>query len=281
MALTYCNTKQVWELLGLPREHYVTNEAVGTGDGSTTEFDLDHQNIIADTYTIYKNGTAMTEITDYTIDKTNGKITFTTAPTGSDTITATYMFGFLPDSTVSDIIERKQDYIDSEINHAYRTVKVTNEMYDIGTNVYDVNLGGTPIYLKHRKIKTFSHSDGDKLEVWNGSTYEDYLTTKTEGRADDFWVDYEQGISYLQTYPYNNPDLSRLRLTYRYGETNVKKDIQDACIKLTAIDILMTDDYNMVVPEGSNGSGAMSKIDRWKKDAMQIIQSNREISIVY
>jgi len=69
---------------------YVTGENVGTGDGNTTEFYLANKNIVDKSETIYKNGSALTRDTDYTIDYWEGKITFNTVPADGDSITADY-----------------------------------------------------------------------------------------------------------------------------------------------------------------------------------------------
>jgi hypothetical protein len=68
----------------------VTNEDVGTGDGSTKEFHLPNDNVVSDSETIYIDGTAKTKDTDYTIDYINGIVTFTDAPSDSASITADY-----------------------------------------------------------------------------------------------------------------------------------------------------------------------------------------------
>lgn len=68
----------------------VSNEDVGTGDGSTKDFYLDNENVAQYSETIYKNGTALTRDTDYTMDYFAGEISFDTAPADGDKITADY-----------------------------------------------------------------------------------------------------------------------------------------------------------------------------------------------
>lgn len=98
----------------------VVDEAVGTGDGATTTFGLDNENVIdvthgeitnedylvpsaaqgGDTYAlqISVNGTSVVERTfqesngDYTLDHTTGAITFFTPPANGAVITATYFY---------------------------------------------------------------------------------------------------------------------------------------------------------------------------------------------
>lgn len=66
------------------------NEAVGTGNGILTSFNLDNFPIEADSEKIYVDGVLQEDTTDYTINDTTGAITFVVAPADTLLITATY-----------------------------------------------------------------------------------------------------------------------------------------------------------------------------------------------
>jgi hypothetical protein len=72
----------------------VENEAVGDGDGVTTEFALDHGSVLENSETITLEGVAQTRGTDYTMDYDTGVIQFVAAPgSGSSySIVATYTY---------------------------------------------------------------------------------------------------------------------------------------------------------------------------------------------
>lgn len=74
------------------RYRTVTLEAVGTGDGSTTAFALDSRYIDAASLLVYKAGVLQTLTTHYTFSGNNTAplVTFLSAPTGGQAITATY-----------------------------------------------------------------------------------------------------------------------------------------------------------------------------------------------
>lgn len=71
-----------------------TGISIGTGNGTATEFNLPNDLIIAGTLKVYIDGI---ETTDFTVDLTNGVITFTTAPGDTVAITADYTSSY--DST--------------------------------------------------------------------------------------------------------------------------------------------------------------------------------------
>ena len=82
------------EVVEVYRNKVITDEDVGTGDGSTKTFSLKWHPVKAGSYTIYVDGTAQTEGTDYTIDTNTGEITFDTAPANGADITADYTSEF-------------------------------------------------------------------------------------------------------------------------------------------------------------------------------------------
>ena len=72
-------------------------------------------------------------------------------------------------NTIIDWIFEAEDYIDNQTNHSWRETIITNEYHDIPKRT----LGGRerwwtglPIYLKHRSIRSFDTSKGDKLGIW-------------------------------------------------------------------------------------------------------------------
>jgi len=73
-----------------PNENPVTAEAVGTGTGSETNFQLDHYPLPSGAITITVGGISKTETTDYTLTRSTGAIVFGSGQTGA--VVATYDF---------------------------------------------------------------------------------------------------------------------------------------------------------------------------------------------
>ena len=88
--MAYCTAEQAARQSGFAK--MITNEAVGTGDNSETEFTLDHGKVVDGTQNVYLDGTLKTEGTDYTFNNTTGVITFGTAPGTSVAVTADYLY---------------------------------------------------------------------------------------------------------------------------------------------------------------------------------------------
>lgn len=177
---------------------------------------------------------------------------------------------------VEEWIEENEDYIDEETLHAWRTISVSEETHNIPRS-YNYS-DGAKIFLNHRIITTLA-SGTDKIEVWNGTEYVDYVATKTEGRNKDWWIDQKLGILFIKTFPrYFHRDYD-VRVTYRFGETTVKKDIRKACVRLTAIDVLQSDDKSILIPEGSSNISLETKSEKWQEQADKWIQNNRELPV--
>lgn len=150
---------------------------------------------------------------------------------------------------INDLIDSYEDDFDESTGHAWRSKTITNEFQDLDPLLYELG-SGLPVHLDHRKVKTFS-SATDKLEIWDGAQYVDWIANKTEGRADDFWVDYNQGIVYLNLRTSKYP--KGARVTYRYGDSTVPKNIRMAITKMVVADIIMSDDKSMILVDGATG----------------------------
>lgn len=179
------------------------------------------------------------------------------------------------DSFVETLIESAEDYIDQETGHSWRETTAT-EYKDI-PNEYFYNTG-IPIYLNHRKIRDLDTASGDKLEVWNGSEWEDYITNRTEGRNEDFWMDYEHGVLYLKHTTLQGRRKS-VRITYRYGEDTIPGDIKEAARKLSAIELIVSDDRSANVSDSGAGNNITydQRVSYWKSRIDKILSKRREI----
>jgi len=187
---------------------------------------------------------------------------------------------------VATLIQRKEDEIDYVTGHAWRmrystSVKGTDtaspkfEYYDV-PNVYDYS-AGIPIRLNHRSVYNFSAASGDALQCWDGETYVDYLTDKTEGRGHDWWLDNDKGIIYIyDTSKYGLPQAVRVK--YRYGETSIPGDIEEATMLLVAADLAMSDDRSYLFPKGGDSVVLSEKVQNWKKRAEEEIARHSEIT---
>ncbi len=181
------------------------------------------------------------------------------------------------DAEVVEFIENNQDDIDNETQHAWRLVTVTSELHTIGYTS-DNYRDGAQIFLGHRIITALSSGAGDALTVWNGETDEDYLTTRTEGRNKDWWIDLQTGILFIKTFPlpFYSGRRYTVNVTYRYGDTTVVNDIRKACVLLTAIDVLSSDDRSVLLPEGTQNIGLNDKFEKWQAQAERLIEKRKE-----
>lgn len=177
---------------------------------------------------------------------------------------------------VEDIINRVEDEIDTITGHAWRAVTVTNEYHDI-IGPYRWSLG-LRIDLKHRSVRTMT-SGTDLIEIFDGSSWVNWVATKTEGRANDFWLNYTNGVLYLKTGAFSYYT-EGAKITYRYGESTVAKDIERAATLKTAIDIIANADRSLLVPMGGDGPSASQKITLWNEEFQNIMDRYMELMTV-
>lgn len=181
---------------------------------------------------------------------------------------------------VEKTINRVETIIDNATKHAWRAVSIANEYYNYLIPSYAHRRpfgwvrGRQPdrgVYLTHRAIRSFV-SGTNKIEIWTGSAWVDLALTAngyTEGRGDDYWIDYEGGVIYFID---EAPAIGKktVRVTYDYGESSVPEDIKEWCIKQTAINLLYSDDRSAFVVDGMDNLSLDPKIRAWKEDIKEI-----------
>ena len=173
---------------------------------------------------------------------------------------------------VEKIINRKEEVLDRRIGHTFgRNKTITNEIHDLPL-LYTFGWG-TPIYLQHRNIRDLSNAAGDKIEVWkgSGSEYDDILT-------DSQWYQFDPvyGRLFLRGFIFSILRKNRIRVTYRFGDATVPEDVEDACIKLVAIDLLTTSLRMDRLPVGGSALTWGEIIEQWKEDIEQCVVNRRE-----
>ena len=100
-----------------------------------------------------------------------------------------------------------------------------------------------------------------------------------EERQFDWWSMEDNGaIMFNNQYPfYENHSL---KVSYIYGERYLDKTIKEVCIKMVAIDIMMTDDYTVLFPEGSQNVDLNSKIQKMEEEVKRMLVPYQETIIV-
>lgn len=237
--------------------------------------------------------------------------TFTLSPTGSGSFgttsycTAAHVASFLQTksafstttkptlSEVNDAILRAQDEIDWYTHHSFGSRLSAVEYYDYNGYMFSYTtfgdyissavagtqgLGGTVdfsdrgrLYLRHRNIR-----DITTLQIWDGSSYVDWLATKTEGRGSDYFVIDEKGcIMFGNSYPFRRGQT--IRIQYTYGEGTVPRDVEKACIRLAAAELTAGDDRSVLFPEGTSNIPLQTKAQTWKEEAYELLARRREM----
>ena len=117
-----------------------------------------------------------------------------------------------------------------------------------GTPLTTLNTTGTGI-VQHRL----------SVDLQGGSSSGD------RARLRDYWVDHEMGIVYFNnSYPFF--EWNAVKVAYIYGERYLEQAIEDICTKMVAIELLMSDDRSVLIPEGTQNVDLASKIQLYRQD---------------
>lgn len=187
---------------------------------------------------------------------------------------------------VEKLINRKEDEIDRRTGHAWRERTAKTEVHDLPI-IYEFGWG-TPIFLRHRNIRTDANGglvsgSGDKIEVFSGASDGSgggaaAYTDITDDPPGTYELEPEYGRLYMRGFIFTVMRKNRIRITYRYGDTTVPEDIEDICVKLTAIELMTTSLRADILPIGGDGGWSwQDSIKMWKEDIDRVISQRQEI----
>lgn len=148
----YATTNQLSQIIGIKVDvpswesgKAPQNESVGQGNDSTTVFYLNQKNIIDTTYTLFYGSSKITtdeliNITDYSLDLDNGKITLESAGVtklGTNSIFAKYSYAknAMSNSYLTEVLNRAEAKVDNETNATFTDGTVDNPSYPLETEI--------------------------------------------------------------------------------------------------------------------------------------------------
>ena len=186
---------------------------------------------------------------------TNTKVTVTSGHAGNQTITmadtsALTPFGIICTGT------------GSSVKCAYYTGKTDTTLTGV-TDLANSGLlasaaNGTVLTQYRFKIDYFGQTTGD------------------EARLRDWWCDYDLGVVYFNnTYPYFQ--WNSVKASYVYGERYVEKAIEDICTKMVAMDLLLSDDRSVLMPEGTQNIDLGAKYQLFKQQVAETLPRYMEV----
>ena len=182
---------------------------------------------------------------------------------------------------VEKIINRKEDELDRRMGHAWRSKRITRELHDLPL-LYTFGWG-TPLFLAHRNLYDLDPAQGDKIEVWEGSSSN---WTDILGNSEWYDANYERGTVHLRGYIFSILRKNRVRVTYRYGgegyggDTTIPGDIEDCIVKMTAIELVNTSLRMDRLPMGGTGIDLQAVKAAWQESIEKCIDNRREVFII-
>lgn len=171
-----------------------------------------------------------------------------------------------------DVIMSVEEEVDRMCKQAWRERRVTDEYPASGLEYMADPEGFVLVPLRRMHVRALLTASSDKLEVWNGSQFQDWLTTHTEGRNAHWYLIPEMGHLHLRARTlYGNPAM-RVRVTYRYGQTTVPRNIKRATALLAAAEL------GVGQVESQHGHGSAldhvpqdTRVSSWRNQAMRLL----------
>jgi len=238
--MTTISSLDLWRSLGKNSYHKVRAEAVGTGDGVTTTFSLDHDNVITDSAIIYTDST----VADVKIDLDDGVISSLTASTNS-IITADYDYSDIADTHIQEILNHVDEFLTSSTGRIFATT-TTTEYIDVESGTQD------EYFLKHWPVSTISSLQINTEPVTNTPSWE----SRTQGLGNDFLANDEDLLSGRFRIIDNFPDTGKdkIKVTYVHGYTTTPYRVKELATLLAQKELVNSTIYQTIIQGRDNSS---------------------------
>jgi len=178
---------------------------------------------------------------------------------------------------IDNVIEQKEDYLDSVLHHAYRTIYIKEELHN-----FDHKLiwgAGLRIPLFHRQVHDFNDGTGatpDEVKILNNAGTYEVLA------QDSYSVDNSIGSIYLRNFPilYNNYlDTYLMKISYHYGETTVPGWLKELTAKMVAVHLIRNAQQRL--PFSTNDLDMLlDNLQIWQKEIEEDITRHADMVVI-
>jgi len=236
---TYCTTLQIARFGGMGTE--VMLEDLGTGDGAEDSYDTTNGNILADSYVLRYGSDGsnslnnLSEGTDYTIYKDDGRILLTSAgvtKVDGKKIYLSYTFCTdLSDTVLASYIIPSSREVEKLTQNYYGTEKTSIEYFDGYTSGYPQTdrpfgnqLDSKPEFeLEVQSVQSITSVEFlDNTGAVSDTVDSDYITLDEDGRV----------ILQTSTVPNGKRNV---KITYTHGYTEVPAQVQELAALIGAV----------------------------------------------
>jgi len=173
---------------------------------------------------------------------------------------------------VVEFILDAEETLEDKCTNAWgtRTIQVSDEVHDIWQDQAECS-----IHLNIPNVLDFDEESPnfDSIKIWYNNTWTEWLTARTEGRGEDFWVDYTLGkIYFLRQRPPSGR--KRAKITYRYnGGDVVPRAIKQATALLVGIALANSPQVDISFPDGgSDDITVKDMINIWQEKIAELIE---------
>ena len=253
--IAYATTKQVLDLIGLSNN--INHETLGTGNNSNLDFNIENENVVASSYTLYYGAsgsnsfTDLTEEEDYTIDKEKGKILLTTTGRGKIGTKVLYIKYVWCEVFTDTEVSNQITFADAELN------LMTDRKWDTVTD-FTQSLDYTEIIDKsdysiyetsesrdtEKSPKNYINVDFKplksvtKIEFYDKNGDEITAAELNSTNYPNEWEWYDYGRIVFKDYE-PSTGLKQIKVTGTYGKTTTPSQITELSCWLTGLRLYM------------------------------------------
>ena len=174
---------------------------------------------------------------------------------------------------VNALIETMEAVINNRTRRSWKEVSVVEYKNHKGFTYDRYGKRSMIVQLLNRDLKTLDTNEGDKIEVYDGSSWTDIIANEGEGAGNgSFFVDYELGKIHFYPSTAIKRGYKTIKMTYRYGASSVPDEIDRATALMVCKQLLQTE--HLLLISEADAQFNLSKRDiigQWDAEIKTII----------
>ena len=242
--MAYTNSLELWKSLGKNSYHKVRAEAVGQGNGTTSAWSLDQDNLITDSTTFYDDAVEVTS--SYTLDLDDGEVTGLTATAA---LTADYAWSDIPDSHIQEVLDRANEELTNS----------TGRSFAIGTSTEYINVEDAAqdeYYLSNWPVSAISSLQVNTSNITDTPNWE----SKTQGIGNDFIANDEDlaigRIRWIDNFP-NAKGKDKVKVVYVHGYATIPNMVKELETMMAQRQLINSQIYQTII-QGQDDSSPIN-----------------------
>lgn len=180
------------------------------------------------------------------------------------------------DTLLDDLIAEQMGYVDNltatAFNSNWQKVRERHDLTKFKGGIW-IGVLGIPVHVNNAPINSVT-----SMKIYSGSGWKEWVGTYNEGRNQDYWVEQEEGVVYINTFIFWQGG-KEVQIEYSYGRTDLPKEIEELTKLLVVRNLMINERKIFALESGSEGISLETSLQYINNRILQLEERWRAVKI--